>query len=160
MVELYYVALSSFILIFPAYVANSMPVLFKGSRPIDFGKNFVDGRRIFGDGKTFEGFISGLFSGSLLGAVVGYPLHAFLLSLGALIGDLVGAFIKRRMGMPRGHPAPILDQLDFILGALVLVSIIYPVSLEQVIFLVLVTPPIHLFANFLAYQLKLKSHPW
>ncbi|MGQ9759491.1 MAG: CDP-2,3-bis-(O-geranylgeranyl)-sn-glycerol synthase [Candidatus Methanomethylicaceae archaeon] len=160
MIDLYTIALSSLILISPAYVANSMPVVFKGSRPIDRGRNFIDGRRIFGDGKTFEGFISGLFSGTLLGIIVGYPLHAFLLSFGALIGDLVGAFIKRRMGMPRGHPVPLLDQLDFILGALVFVYVIYPVTLEQVLFLALVTPPIHLFANLLAYLLKLKPQPW
>ncbi|NHV61122.1 MAG: CDP-2,3-bis-(O-geranylgeranyl)-sn-glycerol synthase [Candidatus Verstraetearchaeota archaeon] len=160
MVDLFALALSSFILISPAYVANSIPVVLKGKMPIDRGKTFVDGRRIFGDGKTIEGFLSGLLCGTLLGAAFGYPLHALLLSLGALVGDLIGAFIKRRLGMPRGHPAPILDQLDFIIGALAFVSVIYPVSLEQFLFLVLVTPPIHLIANFIAYMLKLKSHPW
>lgn len=160
MVDLFTLALSSFILISPAYVANSFPVILKGKKPIDLGRNFIDGRRIFGDGKTIEGFLSGLFLGTLLGVVVNYTLHAFLLSLGALTGDLIGAFIKRRLGMPRGHPAPILDQLDFVIGALAFISIIYPVTLEQVLFLVLVTPPIHLIANFLAYLLRLKSHPW
>lgn len=160
MVDIYTIALSSLLLISPAYIANSIPVIFKGSRPIDMGRAFIDGRRILGDGKTFEGFFSGLFSGTLLGIMVGYPLHAFLLSLGALVGDLAGAFIKRRMGMPRGHPAPVLDQLDFILGALAFISLIYPVTAEQVLFLLLVTPPIHLLANFIAYLLKLKPQPW
>jgi CDP-2,3-bis-(O-geranylgeranyl)-sn-glycerol synthase len=160
MADLASVALSSFILILPAYIANSIPVLFKGRRPIDFGKNFSDGRRILGDGKTFEGFISGLFFGTLAGAAVGYPFHSFLLALGALVGDIAGAFVKRRIGIPRGSPAPVLDQLDFIMGALLFVSPLYLVTIEQFIFIILVTPPIHLFTNYMAYLLKLKPHPW
>ncbi|MGC8937124.1 MAG: CDP-2,3-bis-(O-geranylgeranyl)-sn-glycerol synthase [Candidatus Methanomethylicaceae archaeon] len=160
MADLLTIAISSFILISPAYLANSVPVILKGKRPIDGGKNFIDGKRLFGDGKTIEGFLLGLVCGTILGAVFGYPIHALLLSLGALIGDLVGAFIKRRLGMPRGHPAPLLDQLDFVIGALAFISIIYPVTLEQALFLVLATPPIHLIANFIAYLMKLKSHPW
>lgn len=160
MTDIFTIALSSLILISPAYLANSVPVLLKGKKPIDRGMNFIDGRRIFGDGKTIEGFLSGLASGTILGAVFGYPVHSFLLSLGALVGDLVGAFIKRRLGMPRGHPAPVLDQLDFVIGALAFVSIVYPVTFEQFLFLALVTPPVHLLANFVAYLFKLKSHPW
>jgi CDP-2,3-bis-(O-geranylgeranyl)-sn-glycerol synthase len=161
MIDLTFV-LNAFAIILPAYIANSVPVLFAGKHPhpIDFGRNLRDGKRVFGDGKTFEGFFSGLFFGTLTGALVGYALYSFLLALGALLGDMVGAFIKRRLGMPRGKPAPILDQLDFIAGALLLLSIVYPITWEQVVFIVVVTPPIHLFANFVAYRLKLKKHLW
>jgi CDP-2,3-bis-(O-geranylgeranyl)-sn-glycerol synthase len=160
MADLVSIAISSFILILPAYIANSIPVLFKGKHPIDFGKNFSDGKRILGDGKTFEGFIFGLAFGTLAGAVVGYPLHSFLLALGALGGDIAGAFVKRRIGIPRGSPAPVLDQLDFIMGALLFISPIYLVTIEQFIFIILVTPPIHLLTNYIAYRLKLKPQPW
>jgi len=160
MTDLTSIAVSSFILILPAYIANSIPVLFKGRRPIDFGKNFSDGRRILGDGKTIEGFIAGLFFGTLAGAAVGYPLYSFLLALGALVGDIAGAFLKRRIGIQRGRPAPVLDQLDFIMGALLFVSPLYIVTIEQFIFIVLVTPPIHLFTNYVAYLFKLKPYPW
>ncbi|MCQ5376528.1 MAG: CDP-2,3-bis-(O-geranylgeranyl)-sn-glycerol synthase [Candidatus Methanomethylicia archaeon] len=160
MIDLLSLAFSSFALIFPAFIANSVPVLARGKRPLDFGRSMPDGRRVLGDGKTFEGFGAGLFMGTLTGAIVGYPIHSFLLALGALVGDLVGAFIKRRAGIPRGGPAPILDQLDFVAGALLFVYPIYHFTIEQVIFIIVVTPPIHLFTNFVAYKLGLKSNPW
>jgi CDP-2,3-bis-(O-geranylgeranyl)-sn-glycerol synthase len=168
MVDITYLILSSFAIIMPAYIANSMPVLSRGKRPIDLGRNFTDGRRILGDGKTFEGTALGLFFGTLVGTgytlLTGSPsayiLFSFMLSLGALVGDMAGAFIKRRMNIPRGAPAPVLDQLDFVVGALIFLSPFYPITWEQVIFVILVTPPIHLFTNYLAYRLKLKPNPW
>lgn len=151
---------SSFAIIIPAYIANAVPVLFRGKHPIDFGGKLSDGKRILGDGKTFEGFLGGLAIGTLVGAPFGYVFLSFVLSLGALLGDIVGAFIKRRLGIARGRPAPVLDQLDFVVGALLLLSPFYPISLEQVVFIIIVTPPIHLFTNILAYKLKLKQYPW
>jgi len=160
MMDLSSLVVSSFAIIIPAYIANAVPVLLRGKHPIDFGRSLRDGKRILGDGKTFEGFISGLALGTLAGALFGYVFLSFMLALGALLGDMVGAFIKRRLGIARGRPAPVLDQLDFVVGALLLLSPFYPISLEQVVVIVLVTPPIHLFTNFLAYKLKLKSNPW
>ena len=46
--------------IFPAYCANATPVLAGGGTRMDFGKNFYDGKRIFGNNKTFRGFFFGL----------------------------------------------------------------------------------------------------
>jgi CDP-2,3-bis-(O-geranylgeranyl)-sn-glycerol synthase len=160
MTDLSSLAISSFAIILPAYIANSVPVLIRGRRPIDFGRNFTDGRRLLGDGKTFEGLFGGLVFGTLAGALFGYAFLSFMLALGALLGDIVGAFIKRRAGIVRGRPAPVLDQLGFVAGALLLLSPFYPLTIEEVIFIVIVTPPIHLFTNFLAYKLKLKPNPW
>jgi len=160
MIDLVSLAFSSLVLIFPAFIANSVPVLARGKHPIDFGRNLGDGKRILGDGKTFEGFTVGLLIGTMTGALVGYPLHSFLLSLGALVGDMMGAFIKRRLGIARGMPAPVLDQLDFVAGALLFVFPIYSFTVYQVIFIVLVTPPIHLSTNYVAYLCKLKPNPW
>jgi len=160
MTDLINLAISSLLLILPAYIANSTPVIFRGRHPVDFGRALWDGRRILGDGKTLEGVGIGLFFGTLSGVVLGHPLLALLLSAGALTGDMVGAFIKRRLGIARGGAAPVLDQLDFVFGALLFVSPLYLVTLEQLIFIVIVTPPIHLFTNLLAYLFKLKPHPW
>jgi CDP-2,3-bis-(O-geranylgeranyl)-sn-glycerol synthase len=160
MIDIYQLAINSFEFILPAYIANATPVIFKGKKPIDFGKNFIDGKRIFGDGKTFEGFISGLFFGTLTGIIMGSPFRGFLLSFGALIGDLIGAFIKRRLGIPRGKPAPLLDQLDFIFGALLLSSVFYPIELGIALFIIIITPPIHLISNIFAYLFKLKNYPF
>jgi CDP-2,3-bis-(O-geranylgeranyl)-sn-glycerol synthase len=81
-------------------------------------------------------------------------------STGALIGDLVGAFLKRRLKIEPGGALPIVDQLDFVLGAILLVSVVQPVSLTVVLIMLLVTPPIHFLTNVGAYMLGLKSNYW
>ena len=152
--------------IFPAYCANAAPVLAGGGPKMDFGKNFVDGKRIFGNNKTFRGFLFGWVIGMLVGSVEfvvfpGFPvLFIFLTPLGALLGDLTGAFIKRRIGIAPGGLLPIVDQVDFVVGALVFSIPLAIVSWELAVTVLIITPPVHLFTNFLAYKLKLKKHPW
>src|SRR3989304_4424253 len=103
--------------IFPAYCANAVPVIAGGGRPMDFGKNFFDGKPVLGKNKTFRGFFFGLTVGVAVGLVqwvlFGYPfLFSILSPLGALLGDLAGAFLKRRLGIaPRGL-LPIIDQIN------------------------------------------------
>jgi CDP-2,3-bis-(O-geranylgeranyl)-sn-glycerol synthase len=153
--------------ILPAYCANAIPVITGGGYPIDFGKKFFDGKPILGKNKTFQGFFSGLIIGTTVGLVestfFSYPLlFGLLLSLGALFGDLAGAFVKRRLGLAPGELLPVIDQIDFIIGA-ILFS--FPLSLEilsweLIIVVLIVTPPIHLLTNFAAYKLGLKNNPW
>ena len=154
--------------IFPAYCANAIPVITGGGRPIDFGKKFLDGKPIFGKNKTVRGFFFGLTVGTVVGFVESAfflespVLFGFLLSLGALFGDLTGAFIKRRIGLAPGDLLPVIDQIDFILGAILFslpfsLQILYP---ELVIAVLIVTPPLHLLTNFAAYKLGFKSNPW
>jgi CDP-2,3-bis-(O-geranylgeranyl)-sn-glycerol synthase len=151
--------------IFPAYCANAVPVIVGGGRPLDLEKNFFDGKPIFGKNKTFRGFFFGLAIGVSVGLVesilFGYPLLFSVFSpLGALMGDLAGAFLKRRLGIAPGGLLPIIDQVDFVVGA-ILFSLPLPMMYwELAIAVIIITPPIHLFTNFLAYKLKLKNNPW
>jgi len=148
-------------------VANSTPVLLGGGAPIDRERTFIDGRRILGDNKTDKGFAYGLLLGSLAGLAeavlfANYALVAvgIVASLGALLGDLFGAFLKRRLDIPPGSPLPVVDQLDFIMGALLLTSPVVKVTLGAVLILVMMTVPIHLISNAIAYTLRLKKHRW
>jgi CDP-2,3-bis-(O-geranylgeranyl)-sn-glycerol synthase len=139
-------------LMIPAYIANPMAVVFGGGTPIDCGKNFYDGRRILGDGKTIRGLIagtacglvagliqiilapvltaSGLFGSldifqSSLNAYTFNTIHVvFLMALGALLGDSAESFIKRRINLKRGAMFPVADQLDFVVGAWILTYIL------------------------------------
>ena len=170
------IIINSFWLIIPAYCANFFPVLLKGKHPIDFGKKFIDGFRLFGDGKTIEGFFGGIFFGIFIGLLLIYLqpfiqqfytlqfqhnlLTVFLLTTGAISGDIIGSFVKRRFRIKRGESAPLLDQLDFLIFTLVFISIIIDLKLSWVIFLVIVTPLIHYSANICAFLLKLKNKPW
>ena len=154
--------------IFPAYCANATPVLAGGGPKMDFGRSFYDGKRIFGNNKTFRGFFFGWDVGIGVGLVEGlvfgfqhYPvLFSVLIPLGALLGDLTGAFLKRRIGIAPGGLLPIVDQVDFVVGAIVFSIPLAIISWELAVTVLLITPPIHLFTNYLAYKMKLKRNPW
>jgi CDP-2,3-bis-(O-geranylgeranyl)-sn-glycerol synthase len=151
--------------IFPAYCANATPVLAGGGTRMDFGKNFCDGKRVLGDNKTFRGFFFGLAIGIMVGLIecmlFGYPiLFSLLTPLGALSGDLAGAFFKRRLGIAPGGLLPIIDQIDFVVGAVVFSIPLAMITWELAVTVMIITPPIHLFTNFLAYKMRLKSNPW
>jgi len=167
------------IFILPAYFANSVPVLLGGGVPIDGGKKWKDGQRLFGDGKTVRGFFAGVAAGVAVGAVEGlllaggnwdiyqsganiYVLAGLLLGCGAMAGDLLGSFIKRRQGLARGKPSLVMDQLLFLALALLFV---YPLAnglltLAAVLFLAVLTYFVHVGANVLANRLGLKKVPW
>ncbi|MEM3712529.1 MAG: CDP-2,3-bis-(O-geranylgeranyl)-sn-glycerol synthase [Thermoproteota archaeon] len=145
----------------PAYIANASALIFKGRRPMDFGKTFLDGKPIFGSGKTFRGFFLGITMGTLAGVLIGAPVSlSFLTSLGALIGDLLGAFVKRRLSMRPGDPAPVLDQFDFILGATLLSESWVYLDPRSIIMVMALTPLIHLISNLVAFLLRIKKVPW
>ncbi len=152
--------------IFPAYCANAIPVLAGGGLSMDFGKTLPDGRPVFGRNKTFRGFLAGLVIGTVAGLAESYLFHyaisfGFLVSLGALMGDLTGAFVKRRLSIPPGGLLPVVDQIDFIIGA-ILFSLLLPMprSWELYVAALIITPPVHLLTNYAAYKLKLKTNPW
>jgi len=170
--ELTRLIIEALIFIFPAYCANAVPVITGGGLALDFGKKFLDGKPIFGKNKTFRGFFSGLAVGTAVGFIesvffksvfFNYPIaFGLLLSLGALFGDLTAAFTKRRLGLSPGDLLPVVDQVNFVIGAILfsLPLCLPTLSWELLAAVLIVTPPIHLLTNFVAYKLGLKSNPW
>ncbi len=161
--------LGAIVFFLPAYVANMSAGFFGGGRPLDFGKTTWDKRRILGNGKTIRGSFGGTISGVLY--KVGENLYlsmslsnglflAFLLSFGAIFGDIVGSFIKRRLGIESGESAPLLDQLDFVIGALFFAGIIVEITVETTIILLIISPIGHLSVNILGFLLHKKEVPW
>ena len=151
----------------PALVANGSAPFVKNGSPIDFRKNFVDGRRILGDGKSFEGLIVALTFGTTAGAILakflgkGWIEISFVESLFAMIGDMIGAFIKRRLGLERGARALGLDQLDFVLGATLALFILkVTLNIYEFLSIAVIAFILHIFTNNIAYRLKIKSVPW
>lgn len=173
--------LTTLYFILPAYFSNGGALAFGGGTPVDFGKSDKNGARWIGDGVTWRGIFAGTIIGIITGAVQGYIapmilpvlkpylitpiitdvnsgiLIGFLLGFGALLGDAIGSFLKRRLGIGRGKPAPILDQLDFIIVAIILVSPVVEVKILFVAIAIALTLIIHLIANGGAYLLGLKD---
>lgn len=156
----------------PAYFANGVPVLtpliFKQRVPIDLGFTFVDGRRLIGDNKSIQGVILGIVSGLFIGELQSIILNdrtfiarALILSLGSVYGDLLGSFIKRRLKIRPGKILPAVDQVSFILIAIALYTIFFrDLNGIQILFILSITPIIHLIANIFAYILGIKEVPY
>lgn len=175
----------SIYLMIPAYLANGSALVFGGGTPMDFGKYAWDNRRLIGDGVTWRGTIGGGLFGMLIGGLLGFLanmgigtfyfniissqitlVHGFisqgllvglLLGFGALIGDAIGSFLKRRLNFERGKPVPLLDQLDFVIVALLFVSMVVHLDLVMVLIILFVSVFLHLGANIFAYLINLKD---
>jgi CDP-2,3-bis-(O-geranylgeranyl)-sn-glycerol synthase len=169
-------------------MANPSAVLFKGKKPMDFGKKFKDGTRVLGDGKTWKGFFGGAFSGIIIGLLqigIAYPFDAnawgfgsfptsllliSLLAFGAVLGDVLGSFLKRRMGRSRGEKTLGLDQYDFLIGTWILVLIfrmdwfldhfVIDLHILALLTVIILTPLLHRGVNILGYKLGKKDVPW
>ena len=164
----------------PAYFPNPVAALCGGGTPVDMGRNFFDGKRIFGNGKTYRGLITGIAAGIAIGlfqmwlsGIYGWenlPLHTFtsitLLSAGALLGDLIKSFFKRRFGKERGAKWPIADQYDLVAGAFLLLLVLDPawlfanVTIPVFILILVLTPILHRVVNIIGYHIKVKEVPW
>ena len=169
-------------LLLPAYTPNNFAVVFGGGKPIDFGRKFIDGKRILGNGKTIRGLIAGITGGIFIAHLQlffenilkvnlyssleygSFILIAASLSVGAMTGDIIGSFIKRRTGFERGASFPLLDQLGFLIFALLFASSSSDFSmlftLPVIIAGFIITPLLHITTNFIAYKLGLKNVPW
>jgi CDP-2,3-bis-(O-geranylgeranyl)-sn-glycerol synthase len=145
----------------PAYIANATPVVLGGGGPLDRGRNWVDGKPLFGDHKTIRGTLSGLAAGFIIGLLQRSLVRGALLSVGAIGGDLIVSFFKRRFDLKPGALLPIADQMGFIVFAVILVSLAEPApTWDRAIGILAATLPIHYLTNVFAWILKLKSTPW
>jgi CDP-2,3-bis-(O-geranylgeranyl)-sn-glycerol synthase len=175
----------------PAFVANALATLPRGrGPPMDLGRIWRgDGRPLLGPSKTWSGF----FAGALLAMPVGWleawlillappnlaivprlgptvlaatPVIA-LLTFGAMAGDALGSFVKRRLGRSSGTRTVLLDQLPFVLLPVLVGAAVDPglfVSVfarwEAVLWLLVYTLGLHAAFNWVGYWAGLKKVPW
>ena len=155
--------------------------------PIDFGRKWKDGKPLLGPGKTWGGLLGGALFGGITGTLeyfivpfidtslipywadslflVNTPImliwRGFILGFGALVGDAVKSFFKRRAGKKRGEFWFPCDQIDFVVGAIVFaIPFLWPVPIETLLVLmafILISIPIHIAGNSIAYKLKIKE---
>jgi CDP-2,3-bis-(O-geranylgeranyl)-sn-glycerol synthase len=145
--------------------------------PVDFGAKWR-GKEIFGPNKTWRGIIVGIFTGAavaLIQALLFFNVEFFrnntlvdysrinffvfgsLMGAGALAGDLLKSFIKRRLSKPPGRPWFPWDQLDWIFGAMLAGSIVYipPAGVAAVTALLYVC--IHLCSDRIVCRMGIKK---
>jgi CDP-2,3-bis-(O-geranylgeranyl)-sn-glycerol synthase len=144
----------------PAYFANAAPVALGGGPPLDGGEKWLDGKPFLGSHKTLRGCIVGVLAGLLIGFLQGNALAGVTQGFGAILGDLLSSFLKRRWDLAPGASAPVLDQLDFIVVAIILSQPFTRATLQEMVIIIMVTIPIHYLSNYLSWMLKMKEHPW
>jgi len=171
----------------PAGVANltpvliyKLPVLRDWKTPLDFGHQ-IRGHRLSGDNKTWRGVIGGmtigtlalwlqvtLFKHSAWIVSVSRPLDysslpilrlGLLMSFGALAGDALKSFFKRQLSVASGHSWFPFDQLDYIIGGLLLSTIEIRLSVTDYVWVVVDYFVLHLVFSYLGFHLKLKEQP-
>ena len=136
---------------------------------MDFGLSWR-GKRLLGNNKTWRG----VFTGTCLAGITGlllYPLlgttesrwEVFAISLlmgfGALLGDACESFFKRQRGVPAGNSWFPFDQIDYIIGGLVVVIPFADISLSTIAVIFVTFFALHLVIAYSAYLLGLKDKP-
>lgn len=131
--------------------------------------------RFFGKNKTWRGLFFGILSGGLVFwlqqilykegfrslAVIDYAdftiALGFLLAAGALLGDLVKSYYKRKHKIPPGKSWFPFDQIDFVIGGIALSLLVYVPSVEVVALLLLISPLLHVVVNYIGFLLGIRK---
>ena len=162
-----------------AFASGKINALEKFNFPVDcYAK--IGGKRILGDHKTIRGFLVAIIMG-----VLGCCLEVFLyssffsirelvwidyytinpvilgalLGLGALTGDAIKSFFKRRVNIPPGVSWFPFDQIDYIIGGIALSLFYIQLSFGEYAVLFVVWFLIHPIGTFIGYLLRLRHEP-
>ena len=148
-------------------VANTAPLLGKralGDRlawPLDGGLTFVDGRPLFGASKTLRGLVLALLATTAAGALVGPDWRiGALVAAGAMAGDLLSSFLKRRFGLMPSSRATGLDQVPEALLPLLVCRTALPLTLADIALLVALFFAGEVLFSRLFYRLGLRDRPY
>ncbi|MBF6024839.1 CDP-archaeol synthase [Lysobacter niastensis] len=153
----------------PAYLANMAPPFVRYWR----GWNRPISTRLFGGHKTVVGFALALATGVLttaaqagLGRPAVWAVHAPWLwiglgmGIGVAAGDAIKSLFKRRIGIAPGARWLPFDQLDFAVGALLLVGPWITLSAGDVALILAATFVGDLLVNRISCALGIKASPW
>jgi CDP-2,3-bis-(O-geranylgeranyl)-sn-glycerol synthase len=175
------IILQGLYLMLPAYFANMTPVLVKKINflhyPLDFNLK-IKNKTILGTHKTWRGLFFGTIAGIIISfiqfqfqkhsyftaiTILDYSnwlIIGFLLGFGALFGDAFKSLIKRRCKIKPGKPFFPWDQLDFLIGALLFISIIQTLDIKIIISILLISPILTIICNHIAFYTNIRGEKW
>ena len=126
--------LIKFLPAFCAPLVAPVSMLLPKTHPIDFGV-YLWGQRLFGDKKTIEGTFAAIILATCMGVALSEPLVGFVFAVGAMLGDLLNSFIKRRLKIPPGKYFPIMDELNFLFFPVIFAPSFFSITLLDVLVL-------------------------
>lgn len=150
-------------------LANRLPIIKNWQTPMDFGLSY-HGKRLLGDNKRWRGVVLGTLMAVFTGLITNHfyfhnnnlklwLIHSALVGLGALLGDAIESYFKRLVGKKPGERWFPFDQLDYIVGGLVLSGFVFDLDLQQIAIIVGVYFGLHLVVAYIAFLLGLKEKP-
>jgi CDP-2,3-bis-(O-geranylgeranyl)-sn-glycerol synthase len=166
--------LSSLYFFLPAYFANMAPIFAKKLKFLHIPIH----DKAFGSNKTWRGILVATLMGGLifwlqkLAFISGFRSLALieysdfsiflglLLGLGAILGDLVKSYYKRKQDIAPGDPWFVFDQMDFVIGALLLSFFVYVPAAEVALTLLIASPLLHIITNHIGYLLGIRKKRW
>lgn len=150
-------------------LANRIPLLNKWATPMDFGLSWRH-KRLLGENKTWRGVFTGTALAGLTGWLL-FPLTnsgesrlivlglSLLMGFGALLGDAFESFVKRQRGVPSGHSWFPFDQIDYIIGGLLIILPFADLSIGMMVVIFVTYFALHLIVAYSAYLTGLKDRP-
>jgi len=182
------IIIASIYFFLPAGFANIMPVVLKKADaleqfniPVDCGKK-IKNNRIFGSHKTIRGII-GMFVMGVIMINVFFSLNKFfgfgfyeaigfdytawnslvfgsLFSIGIIFGDLLFAFIKRRIKIKPGAPFIPFDQTNYVIGVFIILQPFINLNLSIWLIILIATFILHACLNGIGYAIGLHNAKW
>ena len=157
-------------------------------RPIDFGRT-VRGQPLFGANKTFRGPVAVGIGAAIVLGLQATVLHrapairqielfdygqvngwflGFLVGAGAMLAELPNSFLKRRLGVGSGRRARgplgivlyLLDQVNLLIGAWLVFSLVVEVRAAWVLFSVVLVVVVHQLLTSITYAVGMRESPW
>jgi len=160
-------------------IVKKLGILKLLNKPIDFNKKFLS-QPIFGFHKTWRGVIFGIIIGMLVTNFqfwlyqfsffkkisfldyqkINILFFSFLISFGAILGDLFFAFIKRRLKMEPGKRFLPFDQTNYVISNAFILTPIFKLNVNVWLTLFVLTFFLHIIFNRLGFCLGIHKSKW
>ena len=154
-------------LLFLIIIANGMPVLARNilkshfETALDFNRVFFDGRPVFGPTKTWRGVFTTIVISIPVALLLGFSAElGLVLAALAMLGDLLGSFIKRRLKLAPSSRALGLDQIPESLLPMFACQGLLGLSWQSTVMVVSLFFVMELLLSRLLYQLHIRKHPY
>jgi len=162
-----------------APIARKLGIFKSLEKPVDFNKK-IFGQPILGPHKTWRGIIFGTIIGMIIAlfqsflcrlsffqkiSILDYQkinifYFGFLISFGAIFGDLFFALIKRRLKMEPGTKFLPFDQTNYVISNTLILTPIFKIDISVWVTLFFLTFLLHIIVNYLGYLLGISRSKW
>ena len=154
-------------LLFLVIVANGSPIIGRWLldnhwvMPLDGGVIFFDGLPLLGKSKTYRGVLCSLVATPIAAVVSGLSWEiGLIVAIGAMIGDCLSSFVKRRLKLPPSAMALGIDQVPESLFPLLGVWHQLSLTLEGIGATVVGFFILELALSMILYKLHIRRHPY